>query len=758
MKMKLLKKEAVLVCTAVIFGFLSGCGISNDNTAEKETGVETAKDIKEMVYAGEELVLEGLEGNPDIIQVEGNKLYIRTTEWTDAEGGDEKQAEEAGVEHLYCVNLDGSDLKELTLPERMENEQINEMFPEEDGNVLYVYSSYDDVKGKSFYFIVQADENGNISVKKDITETLELDKETYINDVLMDEKSNLVFVSGDAISVIDKTGKQVSRLKSENHIWLEGAAKTKDGQLVVGYNDNEGACIQMVDIEEEAWGKKYNVGNRTLNGINPLMDGEGDYDIYFKDNNGIYGYTFRDNRSTGILDYSASDISSDVSFMMFPIAGGKFLGKSEKKSGDRIFVYHKVDASAVKEKKTIYMSVLWSDEIIEKAVSEFNQNNDQYRVEIKKYSDIQDPEARMERMNADIIAGNVADIICLKDLPVDQYISKGLLEDLTPYYEKDDEINPDDMVDSLREAIEVDGKFYYVTPSFTISTLVAATADVGTKTGWTFEEMKSLLEEKGDEVRPFASDNKRDLLGILAENASADFVDWITGECSFDSQEFKDILEFCNKGTNDETEEYISSIPLIQEGKVLFSEGYIDYEWIQTYKKIYNGEITLIGYPDVERKGSYFSLNGSMGIYSRSEVKDGAWEFLRTLMTKDFQCKAINEGYLYGMPSRKDAVAFNNKAAMALEPFTDEYGVEHTPREYTVFYDNVTVDIQPSSQHEIDIYMDLINHTKRIGKGNKEIFDIIEEESQAYFSGDKSLDETADIIQNRVKIYVSENR
>jgi hypothetical protein len=35
---------------------------------------------------------------------------------------------------------------------------------------------------------------------------------------------------------------------------------------------------------------------------------------------------------------------------------------------------------------------------------------------------------------------------------------------------------------------------------------------------------------------------------------------------------------------------------------------------------------------------------------------------------------------------------------------------------------------------------------------------IITEEAANYFNGQKSLDETADIIQNRVTTYVNENR
>jgi hypothetical protein len=37
------------------------------------------------------------------------------------------------------------------------------------------------------------------------------------------------------------------------------------------------------------------------------------------------------------------------------------------------------------------------------------------------------------------------------------------------------------------------------------------------------------------------------------------------------------------------------------------------------------------------------------------------------------------------------------------------------------------------------------------------VYSIISEEAEAYFKGQKTVDEVADIIQSRVKIYVSEN-
>ena len=832
MRKGIFKKSVALMLAATMMISMAGCGKSGDGS-KKSGGNDESADTKDMVYASEDLVLEGLQGDPGSIIIEGDKMYISTYEWiegkaskddadnedsaeeagsdtesedaagsdeeadekeavtesgedntesseevdeetseekgdnTEAEGDDEQAADDSeeeiekdgtSIERMYMADLDGSNLQEIKLPEMDKDEYMNQMFVRPDGTYAFLYSSYDEKKDTSLFYIVQADENGKVTAKEDITKTLNLGNESYFSKVLMDDKDNLVFILESGVSVLSLDGKLVCELKAENNVWLEGAAKTKDGQIIVGYSGEEKASIQTVDLDSKKWGEPIELDIRYFNGGDSLMNGSDDYDFYYKDDSGIYGYTLADKKATKILDYMASDISSENTYNMISYTDGRFLSNAWDENGSKLVVYSKVDPSTIKDKQTITLTMLYLDDQVKQAAMDFNKNNKQYRIEIKDYSNEEDPETKM---NADIIAGNVGDILCFGYLPVEQYAAKGLLEDLTPYFEKDDEVNPDDIVDSLREAITIDGKLYYVVPSFSISTLTASTKDVGKEMGWTFDDMKKLLEEKGEGARPFYSENKTDMLYSFAGNATTDFVDWTTGECSFDSQDFKDILEICNKGTNEETE-YDENGPskptLIQEGKVLFNEGSVSLDEIQLYKAMFKDGLTFIGYPDAEKQGSYFSLDTTLGIYSKSDLKDGAWEFIKTFMSKEYQGKQVSTGNVWSTPSRKDALALKNEIAMATKKFTDEYGNEHEPVDSSWGWDDLEVKIGPSSQEDVDLYMELIDNTKKIGGWNQAILDIIIEECKSYFAGDKSVDETADIIQNRVKTYVNENR
>ena len=64
-----------------------------------------------------------------------------------------------------------------------------------------------------------------------------------------------------------------------------------------------------------------------------------------------------------------------------------------------------------------------------------------------------------------------------------------------------------------------------------------------------------------------------------------------------------------------------------------------------------------------------------------------------------------------------------------------------------------------ATQEEVDKVMELMDLAKPVSyNGDDEISKIINEEAEAFFKGQKSVDEVAGIIQNRVNNYVGETK
>lgn len=679
-----------------------------------------------------------------------------TEEDNTEDGSAEEEYTGRSYYYVYSMKIDGTDLQDLGQPEVDENTYIGYMLVKSDGNIEFLLGAYDDNSGKQSYIIASFDESGKETDSKDITKDLGLDanEDNYLNKALIDNEDRYVFVTNSAITVFDKDFKKVCEMKPDSG-YVDAVAKTKDGKIVVGDSSGEdGAKVQVLDVDTQKWGESYKMDFQYFSSSDALMNGI-EYDFYYKDDSGIYGYDIASKKGTKLMDFVASNVSSDNSYSIFPIAKDTMMGTTWDGENSKLVLYKKVDPSTITDKETITVGAMYVDDNIKRAAIAFNKKSNKYQVEFKDYSNEEDPQTKM---NADIIAGNVPDIICLSSLSVDQYAEKGILEDLTPYFEKDSDVSTDDLIPSVAKAMQIDGKYYYIAPGFYVNTLVGAAKTVGTEPGWTMDDLKKILDENKD-VRPFYSENKNDnLYNFITMNIS-DYVDWSTGECSFDGQDFKDILEICNRGSNEETE-YSEDSPsepsLIKEGKVLLTNGgSLDMESVELYEAMFNGDITFIGYPNKDKDGSYFSFDNQLGIYSKSKVKDAAWEFLKTFLTKEYQGDRNN---LYSNPTRQDAFDMLVKSKTATEKYTDELGNEVEPLESGWGWDDLNVDIGPLTDKQAQMYIDLVNNTDKTGEYNDEIGNIITEEAKAYFSGQKSLDETADVIQNRVKTYVNENR
>jgi multiple sugar transport system substrate-binding protein len=170
--------------------------------------------------------------------------------------------------------------------------------------------------------------------------------------------------------------------------------------------------------------------------------------------------------------------------------------------------------------------------------------------------------------------------------------------------------------------------------------------------------------------------------------------------------------------------------------------------------------ITFIGYPTEEGfSGHYMQTeNGSFSISAKSKHQEGAWEFLQFQLLQEFDERD-------GFPVYKSALENLFTDAMAPIYQTDENGnlildengnpVERIRAGITDGANSVVW--YAATEQEIDTLRTMIGEAKPLDAGISVIMNIIQEESAAYFAGQKTLDEVVELIQNRAQLYVSEN-
>ena len=71
---------------------------------------------------------------------------------------------------------------------------------------------------------------------------------------------------------------------------------------------------------------------------------------------------------------------------------------------------------------------------------------------------------------------------------------------------------------------------------------------------------------------------------------------------------------------------------------------------------------------------------------------------------------------------------------------------------------SATVDLRPLTEEEAQEFRDLTDKVSNISNEDRKLMEIINDECKAYYAGDKSLDETVRIIQDRAQIYMNESR
>lgn len=647
MKRNNVKKVVALFMAATMMFSVVGCGKKGNKIKEEK------KDTKDMVYVGSDLPLEGLKGNINTYELKEDKLYITTYEWIESEGA-------------------GEEIEAISENEDIESVKLN------DDTVQLLISSSEEDSSMNNYKICRIDLEGNAILQEEI----KLNDDSEVNKMVMDSKGRTLLATSSQnteyeIFVFDKDIQSEGSVKAD--FTMEGMVRTCDGNVICGMAGEEKAYVQVLDVENKEWGEKYELNLDSSLFSESLIDGM-EYDFYYRDNSGIFGYDLEKKISTQIVDFVASNMTVDSTWAIVPIAEEKLLGTAFENEQVKLVLYDKVDAETVKDKQIITFGSIFIDENLKRAAMDFNKTNTQYQIEFQEYSDVEDPEAKMK---ADIIAGNIPDIIDLNNMPIEQYASKGILEDLMPYLEKDTELCVDDFIPSVFETMKTGDKLYYVSPHFDIFTMTTKESYVEGRNGWTFEEMKDFLSEKGDNARPFLRDNKIEMLNIFG-NIFSDYIDWETGECYFDSDDFKSILELCNAGSDEATDftESPGMGALLRSGGVLFLDGAVSMESVQEQQQMFGEDIAYIGYPNKDKEGSYFQFAEQLGISSKSNVKEGAWEFVRTLMTKEYQMVNYNS---VSNPTRNDVFEMMVKAKMTTSTYTDELGQEILPIENSYF-------------------------------------------------------------------------
>lgn len=422
-------------------------------------------------------------------------------------------------------------------------------------------------------------------------------------------------------------------------------------------------------------------------------------------------------------------------------------------------------------KKIVSVYALYMDDDFKKDVSDFNRKSGEYQVEVTEYA-IKYPDDPITRINNDIIAGKIPDVILLHHaMPIDSYISKGFLADLYGYIDNDESVSRTDYLDGVLKAYETNGRLYELVPSFCIDTLVGKASIIGSTSGWTVDEFIKLADENpdkyilGDEYS--VTIDRTAFFSAVTSRCYENFIDRENGKCSFDSDGFIQLMEFTNRFPQevDHEQAYANGNNYWNEYYKAYRDGQIllgmyslgNFEGMRILEKVkFVSPVTFKGYPGAAGNGAVFNAYTELAIAEKASDPDGAWEFLKYFLTDEYQEQyAKNDSDRF--PVKVSAVEKAAEASKEMPYYENDDG-RKVYEQKTYWNGNTEVNIGINTDEENKNIINFINSVENISRRDSGINAIISEEAATYFSGQKSAKEAAEIIQNRVQNYLDENR
>lgn len=785
MKKGIWKKVIALSLAAVMGLGLAACSGGDDNQGGQDGigggdvgtsgGVKTSQQGKENVYSYQELNLLGRNDNVSNLSYQDGKLYFLVYNY----GGSGEETSENNKFGYYKANIDGSDSSfvELALPEREgSNSWINSAFVSNAGYVYAVDScTYEDTSDPNNYvyedrfYLDCWNMEGSLQWSKQIIAN-KPGEWSYCGQVLDGGEGRVLAVlSGNKNETVlySPQGEEISRKEMSGDIIERSALiyANGDGTLTMIYNDEAYTKRYMAsyDIEAGTLGEQTELPFHDNFGI---RGGIGQ-DLLLANNMGLYTWSPGDAEPKMLMNSINSDLLADDINMVLWIDDQHFAAVYHdiRTYAQKCACFTYVDPADIPDKKELVLGGSYVGSEIRAKVIQFNQSNSQYRITLKDYSIYNSPEdwtAGQTRLNNDIISGKMPDIMMFTDLnSYRNYVSKGALADIGKLLAADPELGGLEYLQNVWDAYSVNGQLYAVIPSFNVQTMVAKKSLVGEPQSWTMADVEAVLATMPQGAAAFGDMTRGGFIYNILSYGGKDFIDLETGECHFDSQEFIDMLEYAKtlpkeSYKEDEDYDYFSHENQYRENRSLMRELYIsNIEDCKYQIKGYMGEeVSYVGFPTSDSKGSCLGISGSaLMISANSQQQDEAWQFVRQFLTEEYQTSSE----LYSMPVLKSA--FLAKAAKATERsyWTDENGNKEYYDDYWTINGEQVV-LEPFTQEEVEEICQFIYGVNRTAYYNEEIRNIIIEDAEAFFSGQRSAQEVAGIIQSRAQVYINENR
>ncbi len=407
----------------------------------------------------------------------------------------------------------------------------------------------------------------------------------------------------------------------------------------------------------------------------------------------------------------------------------------------------------------ITVSVVTSNRFLELAKEKYEAANPGVTIELKQSYETPKPqggamapsrpvgydpaavEKHVTTVNTELMNGNAADLIMVDSLAYTKYADKNLLVDLQSYMTEEKGFNDEDYYMNIFDALKYKDGLYAIAPNVVPDIwfgnkkrIIDLELDPNSWTWAQFSEKLGELAKQGEDpvvqyVVPEYFTSER-----VGENIDK-FMNLNEKKASFDSPEFigllNEIKSYYDNGILQEPESYGTRSGKAGESLNL-KEAFVKSK-LQRFESLNFGKMLFadpqVFMPPIEDggKGNSFRVGMLLAMNEKSNNKDKAWDFLKFLLSEEMQ----SEQDLQGLPVNKKTAETQIRA---LE----------------------TSGENKLSTEEVAKAKEIIPQLARYGGIEPKINDLVMEETVLFFKGEKTAEDVAKTLQNKITLYMEE--
>jgi ABC-type glycerol-3-phosphate transport system substrate-binding protein len=701
----------------------------------------------------------------------------------------------SGSRYIFHEGLDNTDYSNENFIATMDNDgkllnkRVLESATEENGYSSEYYSDFlTDSNGVVFAMErVSSNEDGNwidknylSKINPDLTSEQVLDfnkafegvvTDPYLHfmSMALDDFGNVFVNYNMQVYGINIASGKIFYTQLQGDYYTQGVTRMDDGKagvMVVKFNDTESSNV-IIPIDPTTGAEGAEIIFPVSNDIS-RSDFDSEYSYYYADFQGIHGFSEGDEEQTLVADMMKSGIAHINFGGSKPICispdSFAMIGTDTLTAKETLFLLTIIPPDEVPDKKLISMAGMGADDYVSSYIKKFNAENEEFQIDYKVYSIGSDVTNYMSEFTADILAGKTFDIMDVNIyMPYASYAKKGLFTDLNEYIDNDPELKREDLVESVLEASEIDGKLYSLATGYDVYSLVGKTAIFGDKPGISLDKILE-ISKNYPEAAIFDRATTRDgFLSNILYYSFTDYVDYQNGTTRFNTPEFITLLEtsmdypeqidYNNYDWSEAEGLYSKDLALLRHSSLR------DFQQAKTDELTFGEPITFLGFPNSKGESGIVAMpRYEYAIMKNTPNPDGAWQFIKGISAYEGELPVGNVQYISDtlsiLRSKNDVIA---KEATEPQYYYDANGVKQfITGSYSMYIGGVDVEIKPNTPEDNEMTYKAIDNVSEIYRYGANIWTIILEETTPYFKGGKSAKETAEMIDNRVMTYLQE--